>query len=149
MVVFTICSHDQGWSWDEQHHGTFDHSWTWFEAAVARKSVEPVQEALDDTDSSRVSIPLDSPNIRTHRIQSNKHAVSEPQNYTISIDRGHEILDDLKIGDQILLVARAQYSGWVNYIENAGVEIFVEDDLNDWARFGGGANNIQNAGIEI
>lgn len=111
--------------------------------------MEPVQEALDDTDSSRVSIPLDSPIIRTHRLQSNKHAVREPQNYRISIDRGHEILDDLKIGDQILLVARAQYRAWVNYIENAGIEIFVEDDLNDWARFGGGANNIQNAGIEI
>lgn len=100
--------------------------------------MEPVQEALDDTNSltakkqdSHVSIPLDSPNIRTYPLQNNKHAVSEAQDYRISIDRGHEILDDLKNGDQILLVACARYPGWVNFIENAGIEVWAEDDLND------------------
>lgn len=35
-IVFTIRSHDQGWGGDFEHQGTFQGSWTWFEAGVER-----------------------------------------------------------------------------------------------------------------
>lgn len=150
-VIFTMRSHDQGWSSFPASHGT----WSWFEAAVATKSVEAVQEAHDESNSlvarmrdGDFPIPLDSPNVRRHRIQSNRHAVREAEHYRITIDRGQEILDDLKVGDQILLIACARYGGWMNIIEDAGIEIWEEDDLNEWAQFGGGAHNIQNARME-
>lgn len=127
-VVFTICSHDQGWSHDSRYHGTFEASWTWFDAAVASNSTESVQIATVKMQNGEVSIPV-SPNISRHRIQSNRHAVKAAAHYRISMYPGQEILDDLKVGDQILLVACAQYGAWVNYIEAAGIEIWEEDDL--------------------
>lgn len=33
-VVFTTVSHDQGWSWDKNSHGTYGGSWTWFESGI-------------------------------------------------------------------------------------------------------------------
>ncbi|MCJ1470919.1 hypothetical protein MMC07_009567 [Pseudocyphellaria aurata] len=131
-VVFTMRSHDQGWSDYPTNHGTFENTWTWFDAAVETKSVEAVQEAHGDIDSlvARMPKPLDSPNIRRHRIQSNRHAVKEAENYRITIDRGQEPLDDLKVGDQIMLIACARYPGWENTIEAAGIEIWEEDDVN-------------------
>ncbi|KAH8907781.1 hypothetical protein BR93DRAFT_566118 [Coniochaeta sp. PMI_546] len=35
-VVFTIRSHDQGWGGDPQHHGTYEGSWTWFDAGLEK-----------------------------------------------------------------------------------------------------------------
>ncbi|MCJ1465745.1 hypothetical protein MMC07_004364 [Pseudocyphellaria aurata] len=150
-VVFTMRSHDQGWSSYPTNHGTYENTWTWFDAAVETKSVEAVQEAHGDIDSLVAGMPkpLDSPNVRRrHRIQSNRHAVKEAENYRITIDRGQEPLDDLKVGDQIMLIACARYPGWVNTIEAAGIEIWGEDDLNERAHFGEGAHNIQNARME-
>jgi hypothetical protein len=35
-VVFTIKSKDQGWGGQREHRGTYDGSWTWFEAGLER-----------------------------------------------------------------------------------------------------------------
>ncbi|KAK5656386.1 hypothetical protein OQA88_4767 [Cercophora sp. LCS_1] len=35
-IVFTIRSHDQGWGGDYADKGTYNHSWTWFEAGLER-----------------------------------------------------------------------------------------------------------------
>lgn len=40
-VVFTITSKDQGWSSSPGSHGTYENSWTWFEAVVRDKIHEP------------------------------------------------------------------------------------------------------------
>lgn len=129
QVVFTIRSNDQGWSSYHKDHGTFENSWTWFDAAVESQNA-------------------DSLHMRWHRLQSNKHAVRKSESYTILLLRGEGILDDLKVGDQILLVACARYSGWVNNIKAAGIEMWEADDFIGCTEFGDGANQILNAGAE-
>ncbi|MCJ1426225.1 hypothetical protein MMC29_004128 [Sticta canariensis] len=127
-VVFTIRSHDQGWSSFPEHHGTFENSWTWFEAVVLNKS----EESGHATNVGLNSIDIfDSTNVRRHHLQSNRHAIGQAEDHTISIGRGHEIFNGLKAEDRILLVAFAQYSGWVNHIQDAKIEILEEDDLNE------------------
>lgn len=127
QVVFTMRSNDQGWSSYPHDRGTFENSWTWFDAAVESKNA-------------------DSLNMRWHRLQNNKHAVAKPESYTIPLLRGEGIFDDLKAGDQILLVACARYGGWVNNIKAAGIEMWEADDFIGCTEFGDGANEILNAG---
>lgn len=115
-AVFTIRSHDQGWSSFPQHRGTYENSWTWFEAVVLNECEEWAH---------------DSTKIRKHHLQSNRHAQSETEEHRISICRDHELFDGLKAEDKILLVAFAQYAGWSNHIEAAKIEILEEDDLNE------------------
>lgn len=93
---------------------------------------------MDDTTSRRAemqdgdgSISLDSPDVRRHQIQRNRHAAKAAEDYRITIDRDHEIVNDLKVGDQILLVACARFGGWMNTVEDAGMEIWEEDDLSE------------------
>ncbi|MCJ1263962.1 hypothetical protein MMC22_003833 [Lobaria immixta] len=126
QVVFTIRSNDQGWSSYPTDHGTFENSWTWFDAAVESQNA-------------------DSLHMRWHRLQANKHAVRKSESYTIPLLRGEGILDDLKVGDQILLVACARYGGWVNNIKAAGIEMWEADDFIGCTEFGDGPNQILNA----
>ncbi|KAB5547188.1 hypothetical protein GE09DRAFT_1130259 [Coniochaeta sp. 2T2.1] len=35
-IVFTLRSHDQGWGGDPTHHGTYEGSWTWFDAGLEK-----------------------------------------------------------------------------------------------------------------
>lgn len=41
-VVFTIRSHDQGWCSEPENRGTFNGSWTWFEAGLERFDAEQI-----------------------------------------------------------------------------------------------------------
>lgn len=128
-VVFTIRSHDQGWSSFPEHRGTFDNSWTWFEAVVLNKR-EEWAHVVKNVGANSIDI-FDSTNIRRHHLQSNRHAKGQAEDHTIRLCRGHEIFNGLKAEDRILLVAFAQYSGWVNHIQDAKIEILEEDDLNE------------------
>lgn len=130
-VVFTIRSHDQGWSSFPEHRGTFENSWTWFEAVAVNKCEEWAHEEWVGPNSMDISMLLDSTNTRRHRLQSNRHANGQAEDHRISICRGHAIFDGLKAEDKILLVAFAQYGGWVNHIQDAKIEIWEEDDLNE------------------
>lgn len=40
-VVFTFKAKDQGWSSYIENHGTYENSWTWFEAMVGYRSAGP------------------------------------------------------------------------------------------------------------
>lgn len=106
-------------------------------------------KSLAAKNQDAVHSPLDSPNIRRHRIQANRHAVSLAETYTVPLHRGHEIFHDLKAGDQILLVACARYDGWVNNVKAAGIEVWEEDDLDEWAYFGSDADKIRNTGTDF
>jgi hypothetical protein len=37
-IKIALWSHNQGFSDYREHHGTFDHSWTWFELGVEKAS---------------------------------------------------------------------------------------------------------------
>ena len=138
-VIITFCAKDQGWSSFPQHHRTFENSWTWFDLLIEDGTTKK-EEAHDyDDEEGAQGVEAEQkadhepsprePCIRKQLLQANRHAGEETERYEISMDKGQGILQTLKVGDRIALVACARYSGWTNYVEKASMEIWEEDDL--------------------
>lgn len=64
-------------------------------------------------------------------LQKNRQAERDPMSYTHALDRCKGILYDLGVGDEIQLLGCACFPGWVNYVEEAAIEIWVVDNLTD------------------
>lgn len=110
-VVFTIDSKDQGYSWDSEWHGTYEHSHTWFEATVED----------DGTDQP----------FQGRKITANVHAGREYKTHVISWSRdsndGDESLwvRNLRRGQVITLRAWAQFPAWENNINSAQIDVYT------------------------
>lgn len=111
-AVFIFTSHDQGWS-SSPDAG----SWTWFDVAVKIKT--PQEDATSPEVERRVLL------------QKNLQAESKPSSYIHSLDRSEAIFYDLRVDDEIQLLACARFEGWVNYVEEATMEIWGVDTLSD------------------
>ena len=113
-VRFTIESHDQGWSSFPEFHGTFAHSWTWFEVAVQKQG----DRIFDFGDESQMLTP------NLHAItKSSRHRIIYECSPCTTVHR--KWLKNLEAGDQISISAKARYPGWVNFVEGASIEIFT------------------------
>lgn len=138
-VVFTFTSHDQGWSSFYSNHGTYENSWTWFDVVVGSGGTG----SSIVTDLDRLELEDDDdwgpdPEIQSRfhwaekkiqRLQSNRHASRVAEAYRFELEVGQGILQDLKEGDEIALLASAVFPGWVNNIEEAAMEIWEVDEL--------------------
>ncbi|KAF2432088.1 hypothetical protein EJ08DRAFT_162548 [Tothia fuscella] len=111
-VVFTITSKDQGYSWDTEYHGTYENSWTWFEAAV---------RTTDDRNAARIG---------NKRIISNVHAGQSYKTHVISLSYDSAKKEDkvwveaLARGQYIELSARAKYPGWTCFAKYAQIDVY-------------------------
>ena len=93
-------------------------------------------DEIDDDSGSSSSGPVEDPP-RRHRwtsraeetLQENRHASRVAESYRVELEAGKGILEDLKEGEEIALVACAMYPGWVNNVEEASLELWEEDDL--------------------
>ena len=119
-VVFTIRSHDQGYSWHAQFHKTFDHSWTWFDAQVLRPTYS------EDGYIGRVTLQPSGP---SRRVQVNRHAESNFETHTVTWsadsdnEEEREWVKALRVGDAITLTVWARFAGWTNHVEYGSIEI--------------------------
>lgn len=120
-ILITIHSKDQGWSSFPADHGTYENSWTWFDMAIENNEVMQEQKRSGDSESL---------NVRRCLLQANRHAGQEMEEYSFSINKGEGFLKDLAVGDQIMLIACACFSGWTNSIKQAEMEIWEVDDLS-------------------
>lgn len=139
-VVFTFKSRDQGWSSYQNDHGTYENTWTWFDAVVGSHRTEPSprtnqEDRFDEGDSGRpgayreVQDRFGWATAKIKLLQENRHASRVAEDYRIELGPEHEILQNLKEGDEIALLASACFPGWVNNVEEAGMEIWEVDDL--------------------
>lgn len=154
-AVFTFKSRDQGWSSYAEHYGTYENSWTWFDACVGRltpgsdtrtdqegtrtnsgNTREDMPYSVNDDSGGSSSEPVEESPRRKRwtskaqeMLQANRHASRVAESYRVELEAGKGILEDLKEGDEIALVACAIYSGWVNNVEEASLELWEEDDL--------------------
>ena len=124
-VIFTFRSKDQGWSSFPNQRGTYEGSWTWFEAGLTRPVSSDPSDALY---AEQLQIKVAKERVR-YELQRNRHAGSEPEVYRIEFDVGHELLRSIKAGDSIVLWARALYPGWENRVYDASIEVWCVDDL--------------------
>lgn len=140
-VLFTFTSKDQGWSSFHAEHGTYENSWTWFEAAVGNGiTVSPLgpdqdrpgedQDRIWEDQERRIQWD-DLTNIKRQQLQINRHAGRVAEGYQIELVAGEGILQDLKEGDEIALLAFARFQGWVNFVESASIAVLELDDLQE------------------
>ncbi|KAI9793375.1 MAG: hypothetical protein M1816_000267 [Peltula sp. TS41687] len=112
-IVFSFRSHDQGWTSSRIHRGTYNHSWTWFDAGLIRNPSNPEQ----------------SQTTPRYRLQVNRHASEQYEDYRIELDREHELLKTLRDGDEVVLWACQRFPGWCNFVETATIEIWTLDEI--------------------
>ncbi|CAL1703640.1 unnamed protein product [Somion occarium] len=112
-IVFTTKSHDQGFSNDPEHHGTYRWSHTWFEAGASRSGSEGSPEEF----LARQHIQTNVHGSRISRVHTNIWDSSAPDK--------KEWLSALRPGDEILLIPRAEYPAWVNYVEFLQIDLFM------------------------
>ena len=126
-VVYFFRSQDQGWSSYPEHHGTYEASWTWFEAGLARYADRNTQgEELERQNDLREEEEQDR--FELHR---NRHGGRDPENYVIELGTEHDLLKRVEEGDRFALRARAAFPGWMNQVHEARIEIFCVDDLSN------------------
>ena len=124
-ISFILRSKDQGWSSYPNDRGTFRNSWTWFEARIERSEVGSPEHAQGQ-DRANISSQTC---VYSCRVQTNRHAGSDLEEYTIEYGPSSELLQLIQKGDRIILSAHAQYGGWVNFIDHASIELWCVDDL--------------------
>ncbi|KAL8851939.1 MAG: hypothetical protein Q9221_003150 [Calogaya cf. arnoldii] len=121
-IVFRFQSKDQGWSNFHEQHGSYNGSWTWFEAVVRTGDNDgPADRSPEDTVKKRLEL------------QRNRHAGMRLENYDVVFEhedpRMVELKSLLEAGDVLELRACARFPGWTNYVEQASVEMWCMDDL--------------------
>lgn len=122
-ITFTIESHDQGgpsddWPWDD---GTYHNSKTWFEIGLERedsvvRKVELTGNVRSRTDwrVHEISWDIDHGDLgggsRGHGLYA-QHCVTK-------------FMSELAHGDRVVLIMKAVYVGWLNYVKRAEMKIF-------------------------
>lgn len=116
-IVFSFTSKDQGWSSYPSDHGSYDNTWSWFEALLDPKA---------DT-AGALTLTDDPP--RCFELQRNRHAGQVPETYEIEVEEGSELFTHLKEGWTLSLVARACCPGWENQVHDAAIKVWCVDHL--------------------
>lgn len=101
-----------------QNHGTYWSSWNWFEARIYRPSLENWVEFKDFC----------------NYIQHNVHASRIYKTHTITWDREdpqlgeypRKYFDELRAGDWVQLVPKAEFPGWENHIRGGSIRLYLE-----------------------
>ncbi|KAL9138420.1 MAG: hypothetical protein Q9175_000351 [Cornicularia normoerica] len=136
QIVFTFRSRDQGWSSNPDNG-----SWSWFEASLARlpSTDEDGQGGFNGTAQWTGSYEWTGEWMKLHekrlengpryRIQTNKHASTEPEEYTIELTDEHELVQRVNEGDRVVLWACACFPGWENRVYEAEITVLGTDDI--------------------
>ncbi|ORY79010.1 hypothetical protein BCR37DRAFT_394353 [Protomyces lactucae-debilis] len=116
-ITFRFSSHDQGFSGEPaQFHGTFEHSHTWFEAAVTE---------------NMTAERLQPPPVQRLDIQHNRHASRQFEEYEVTFAIGEKPFEHLAEGQGIVLLACALYPAWRNVVEWAEIELAWVDTFDE------------------
>ncbi|KAK0475770.1 hypothetical protein IW261DRAFT_1567559 [Armillaria novae-zelandiae] len=153
-VKFVTESCDQGWGGEPGHQGTYEGSWTWFEAAIIRGDPWWLNEVLErpiDLYGTRLAEDVRNA-VRAAEVQSHEEEGSrwhvgvnvtadgsykKHTNVWLPTDEGikqqslrgllglsHEFVRLLEPGDRVALMARAMFPGWSNKVKSASIDIF-------------------------
>lgn len=113
-LMFEFTSKDQGWSSYPETQGTFDGSWTWFEA--------------------HVQYPAETGQRVVFQLQRNRHAGERYEDYDLRFGPDDGIVRAALAGGEgtyVELVALASYPGWVNNVRRAAVTLSFADTFAD------------------
>ena len=135
-VVFTFRSRDQGYC-SRPDQGC----WSWFEASLAHlpSTDEDGQDQENDAAERTGSLGWSEEwmeryeksleNQPRYRIQENRLASIETEQYTIELTAEHELVQRAGEGDRVVLWACACFPGWENRVYEAKISAHGIDDL--------------------
>ena len=130
--MFTFRSRDQGYC-SHPDSGC----WSWFEASLARlpQPHEGQEEEYDATEKTRFTeewverCERSLENQARYKIQENRLASTEVEEYTIELTDEHELVKRVRTGDRVVLLACACFPGWENRVYAAEMLVLGMDDL--------------------
>ncbi|RMZ84015.1 hypothetical protein DV737_g1402, partial [Chaetothyriales sp. CBS 132003] len=120
-IHFTTISKDQGFSWDTGNHGTYNGSWTWFEAGL-----------LDDNQLNGEFNFLPSTRIDGKTICTNVHAERRYRTHTttwrITDDDEfiQKVFQGVKEGKPVAVAICARFRAWVNNVKFARIQFDLQ-----------------------
>ncbi|KAL9065466.1 MAG: hypothetical protein Q9161_008227 [Pseudevernia consocians] len=134
-IVFTFRSRDQGYSANPN-----DGSWSWFEASLAQLPTdEGVRGQVIDAATWTGSYGWIGEWMERHdkgledqpryKIQTNTHASTDIEDYSIGLADEHELVQRVTEGDRVVLWGCACYPGWENRVYEAEICVLGMDDL--------------------
>jgi len=170
-IVLTTRSHDQGWSDDSDTHGTYDHSWTWFDLIVRRYPSSVSSEAelralvsgIQDQDVIRDHIRNKtqdatrdedrSPSevvVHEDRVVTNVHALSETTEHRVvfvpaAVDCEYIHLERQDDGRGAQTIVSVKGRKWLSDVLRPGHTI----ELHAKAAFPGWINHVESARVEV
>lgn len=135
-ILFTFRSRDQGFC-SRPDEG----SWSWFEAGLAQPpgTDEDGQDEDDDTAEWTGSYGWTEEWLERHekrlenqpryKIQTNKQASTDPEDYTIELTDEHELVQRVSEGNRVILWACADFPAWENRVYEAKISVLGMDDF--------------------
>ncbi|RYP40585.1 hypothetical protein DL767_001585 [Monosporascus sp. MG133] len=167
-VVFDIVSRDQGWGGERESHGTYNHSYTWFDAGLER--FDPTIKYRQNPNYDERNIPtcairplwpvsvrsepdgparyhhdlLPSPE---HCIQHNKLAGRPFQHHHVEWKATDDIDPQSTAAEQLESAGRGRATGNGEFVRN----LKLGDIITVWgrARFGRWSNNIERVEVKV
>lgn len=173
-IVFYFRSNDQGWGGNPADRGTYNGSWTWFDAGLERfEAPGPGHSSGGDSSSSSEKekgpeIPVaalrplwppvmedeDGPPFyhhellpsRDHKIQCNKTATRQVQDHRVEWRYLDDIDPESEAAKELDAVGRGKGTGSGEFVRN----LRFGDVVTVWgrARFGGWENRVQKAEVK-
>ncbi|KAK4136862.1 hypothetical protein BT67DRAFT_373679 [Trichocladium antarcticum] len=175
-IVFTIKSHDQGWGGDFANQGTYNGSWTWFEAGLERwctrsptgtdvveqQAPQAQQPSLTLDDICTVLPPVEwDPETEEHdfkhplcaadnlKVQSNVTAEREWKTHRVVWSYTDDIDPERDVEAAVKLEeqGRGKATGDGKFVR----DLKLGDVVTLWAmaRFGGWVNKVESAKIDV
>ena len=102
-----------GWSGERHNHGTYNHTWTWFEVGIEHGT----------SDEGRVQLPR-------RDVQRNVHGSFVSRIHVNTWDHMDNLPDlqdwlrSIRPGDSISLYPRAAFPGWENHVQLCRIDVF-------------------------
>lgn len=168
-IVFDISSHDQGWGGESDHRGTFQGSWTWFDAYIRpsnnkENGVDQSRRTSDSTttttttttrstdSNSRSEEPVSTPPRpflpEATKLQCNRTATINSTDYHIVWHYLDDVAADSPEAEQI---ERETGRGLATLDGSAVRNMKVGDEVSVWlrARFAGWRNHVDKMSVRV
>ena len=114
-VVFTITSKDQGWTDNPALIGTYEQSYTWFEAVARGRDVT---EQAPHPESRRIVTNVRAgKDYKTHVVALYANAQGEGEREWVK--------NNLRRGHQVDITVWARFPSWENHVAAARIEVFT------------------------
>ncbi|KAM0277499.1 hypothetical protein ACHAQH_005777 [Verticillium albo-atrum] len=161
-VVFKLRSSDQGWGGERENHGTFQRSWTWFEAGLEKieasdeevdafrpehlRPVYPLTEEKPWGDGTRTYVHQLHAN-QKYKIQCNRTCTRGVNNYEITWRWTDNIEPDSPAAEELAAQGRGTATGSGEFVRS----LQLGDVITVWgkSRFPGWANNVETVAVEV